>query len=82
MPTDFCSSDSSFDLLFNIGSVLSKDNVIPPNACEVKKILSNLGLEYIKYHSCPNNCLLYWGVNVDTFECAKCLSISLDVEKG
>ncbi|XP_074374393.1 uncharacterized protein LOC141714794 [Apium graveolens] len=65
-------SDSAFnDLLSTIGSLLPKDNVMPPNAYEAKKTLSDLGLEYIKYHSCPNNCILYWGVNVDASECPK-----------
>ncbi|XP_074359107.1 uncharacterized protein LOC141698318 [Apium graveolens] len=66
-------SDSAFnDLLSTVGSLLPKDNVMPPNAYEAKKTLSDLGLEYIKYHSCPNNCILYRGVNVDAFECPKC----------
>ncbi|XP_074336335.1 uncharacterized protein LOC141673484 [Apium graveolens] len=66
-------SDSAFnDLMSTIGSLLPKDNVMPPNAYEAKKTLSNLGLEYIKYHSCPNNYILYRGVNVDAFECPKC----------
>ncbi|XP_074338682.1 uncharacterized protein LOC141676833 [Apium graveolens] len=45
---------------------------MPPNAYEAKKTLSDLGLEYTKYHSCPNNCILYRGVNVDASECPKC----------
>ncbi|XP_074358028.1 uncharacterized protein LOC141697518 [Apium graveolens] len=65
--------DSAFnDLLSTVGSLLPKDNVMPPNAYEAKKTLSDLGLEYIKYHSCPNNCILYRGVNVDASECPKC----------
>ncbi|XP_074363590.1 uncharacterized protein LOC141704187 [Apium graveolens] len=66
-------SDSAFnDLLSTVGSLLPKDNVMPPNAYEAKKTLSDLGLKYIKYHSCPNNCILYRGVNVDASECPKC----------
>ncbi|XP_074356763.1 uncharacterized protein LOC141696534 [Apium graveolens] len=66
-------SDSAFnDLLSTVGSLLPKDNVMPPNAYEAKKTLSDLGLEYINYHSCPNNCILYRGVNVDASECPKC----------
>ncbi|XP_074337418.1 uncharacterized protein LOC141674606 [Apium graveolens] len=66
-------SDSAFnDLLSTVGSLLPKDNVMPPNAYEAKKTLFDLGLEYIKYHSCPNNCILYRGVNVDASECPKC----------
>ncbi|XP_063944103.1 uncharacterized protein LOC135150816 [Daucus carota subsp. sativus] len=66
-------SDSAFtDLLSTVGSLLPKENMMPPNAYEAKKILSNLGLEYIKYHSCPNDCILYQGVYVDASECPKC----------
>ncbi|XP_017225239.2 uncharacterized protein LOC108201471 [Daucus carota subsp. sativus] len=66
-------SDSTFtDLLSTVGSLLPKEDVMPPNAYEVKKTLSNLGLEYIKYHSCPNDCILYRGVYVDASECPKC----------
>ncbi|XP_074336488.1 uncharacterized protein LOC141673639 [Apium graveolens] len=66
-------SDSAFnDLLSTVGSLLPKDNVMPPNTYKAKKTLSDLGLEYIKYHSCPNNCILYRGVNVDVSECPKC----------
>ncbi|XP_074347059.1 uncharacterized protein LOC141719289 [Apium graveolens] len=66
-------SDSAFnDLLSTVGSLLPKDDVMPPNAYEAKKTLSDLGLENIKYHSCPNNCILYRGVNIDASECPKC----------
>ncbi|XP_074342211.1 uncharacterized protein LOC141679672 [Apium graveolens] len=66
-------SDSAFtDLLTSVGSLLPKDNVLPPNAYEAKKALSDLGLEYEKIHSCPNNCILYRGAHADASECPKC----------
>ena len=66
-------SDTAFsDLLSSIGSFLPKDNVMPANSYEAKKILSNLGLEYIKFHSCPNDCILYRGIYADESECPKC----------
>ncbi|XP_074323373.1 uncharacterized protein LOC141660298 [Apium graveolens] len=66
-------SDSAFtDLLTSVGSLLPKDNVLPPNAYEAKKTLSDLGLEYEKIHSCPNNCILYQGAHADASECPKC----------
>ncbi|XP_074341917.1 uncharacterized protein LOC141679313 [Apium graveolens] len=66
-------TDSAFtDLLSSVGSLLPKDNVLPSNAYEAKKTLSNLGLEYIKFHSCPNDCVLYRGVHADATKCPKC----------
>ena len=66
-------SDSAFtDLLSCVGSFLPKDNVLPVNAYEAKKTLSNLGLDYIKIHSCPNDCILYRGMYVDASKCPKC----------
>ncbi|XP_074347290.1 uncharacterized protein LOC141686134 [Apium graveolens] len=66
-------SDSAFtDLLSSVGSLLPKDHVLPSNAYTAKKTLSDLGLEYIKIHACPNECILYRGVNSDFVECPKC----------
>ena len=71
--TKFGISDSAFtDLLSCVGSFLPKDNVLPVNAYEAKKTLSNLGLDYIKIHSCPNDCILYRGMYVDASKCPKC----------
>nr|XP_017233077.1 PREDICTED: uncharacterized protein LOC108207129 [Daucus carota subsp. sativus] len=66
-------SDNAFtDLLSSVGSLLPEDHVLPVNAYEAKKTLSNLGLEYIKFHACPNECVLYRGVNESASECPKC----------
>lgn len=66
-------SDSAFtELLSSVGSLLPKDHMLPPNAYEAKKSLSDLGLEYVKFHACPNNCVLYRGVNSNASECPKC----------
>ncbi|XP_074373709.1 uncharacterized protein LOC141714066 [Apium graveolens] len=69
----FGGSDSAFtDLLTSVGSLLPKDHVLSVNAYEAKKTLSNLGLEYTKFHAFPNDCILYRDVNVDATECPKC----------
>ncbi|XP_074373878.1 uncharacterized protein LOC141714245 [Apium graveolens] len=66
-------SDSAFtDLLSSVGSLLPKDHVLLINEYTAKKTLSDLGLEYIKIHACPNDCILYRGVNSDIVECPKC----------
>ncbi|XP_074342698.1 uncharacterized protein LOC141680344 [Apium graveolens] len=66
-------SDSMFtDLLSSVVSLLPKDHVLPSNAYTAKKTLCDLGLEYIKVPACPNECILYRGVNSDFVECPKC----------
>ncbi|KAL8149673.1 hypothetical protein AgCh_006621 [Apium graveolens] len=67
-------SDKAFtDLLQSIGSILPKDNLLPSNMYEAKKTLTDLGLEYIKFHACPNDCVLYRGPVLDSSsECPKC----------
>ncbi|KAL8119413.1 hypothetical protein AgCh_016800 [Apium graveolens] len=66
-------SDNAFtELLSYAGSLLSTDHVLPVNAYEVKKTLSSLGLEYKKIHVCPDECILYRGINVDASKCPKC----------
>ena len=41
--------------------VLPSDNVLPSSCEEAKKILKMLGVEYISYHACPNDCIIYRG---------------------
>lgn len=67
-------SDKAFtDLLGSIGSFLPKDNVLPANMYEAKKTLTDLGLEYVKFHACPNDCVLYRGPILESSsECPKC----------
>ncbi|XP_074360363.1 uncharacterized protein LOC141700519 [Apium graveolens] len=67
-------SDKAFtDLLQSIGSILPKDNLLPSNMYEAKKTLTDLGFEYIKFHACPNDCVLYRGPILESSsECPKC----------
>ncbi|XP_040946010.1 uncharacterized protein [Gossypium hirsutum] len=34
---------------------------IPQSCKDMKKMIKDLGLGYNKIHSCPNDCMLYWG---------------------
>ena len=53
-------SDSSFsDLLSALSDMLPEGNDLPVSMYEAKKTMSALGLEYIKIHACPNDCILY-----------------------
>ena len=52
--------------------VLPSDNVLPDSCEEAKKLLKMLGVEYISYHACPNDRILYRGEYVDKEICLKC----------
>ena len=41
--------------------VLPSDNVLPGSCEEAEKLLKMLGVEYISYHACPNDFILYRG---------------------
>ena len=49
------------------------DNAFHGNCKEEKEILKMLGVEYISYHACPNNCILYRGEYADKEICPKCV---------
>jgi hypothetical protein len=56
-------SDSSFnDLLHHLGLLLPKPNFVPKNTYEAKKIISPLSMRVQRIHTCPNHCILYYGV--------------------
>ena len=46
-------------------NVLPSDNAFPDNCKEAKQMLKMLGVEYISYHVCPNDCILYRGEYAD-----------------
>ena len=52
--------------------VLLSDNVLLGRCEEAKKLLKMLGVEYISYHACPNDCILYRGEYEDKEICLKC----------
>ena len=51
--------------------VLLSDNVFPGSYEEAKKLLKMLGVEYISYHACPNDFILYRGEYSDKEICPK-----------
>lgn len=51
---------------------LLSDNVFLGSCEEAKKLLKMLGIEYISYHACPNDCILYIREYVDKDICLKC----------
>ena len=52
--------------------VLPSDNVLPGSCKEAKQLLKMLGVEYISYHACLNDCIIYRGEYADKEICMKC----------
>ena len=52
--------------------VLPSDNVLLGSCEESKKLLKMLSVEYISYHACMNDCILYRGEYADQEICLKC----------
>ena len=52
--------------------VLLSDNVLPGSCEEANKFLKMLGVEYISYHACSNDCILYRGEYPEKDICPKC----------
>ena len=51
---------------------LPKDNRLPPNQYQCKKLVRGLGLGYEKIDACPNDCMLYYGSNISKEKCDVC----------
>ncbi|GMJ12295.1 hypothetical protein HRI_004898700 [Hibiscus trionum] len=45
---------------------------IPQSSKDMKKVIKDLGLGYEKIHSCPNDCMLYWGDRKNQESCHVC----------
>ncbi|WCJ24620.1 hypothetical protein M5689_006565 [Euphorbia peplus] len=45
---------------------------LPDSYDACRKIISDLGLDYVKIDACPNDCVIYWREHVDAQECPKC----------
>lgn len=52
--------------------VLSSDNVLLGSCEEVEKMLKKLGVEYITYHVCSNDYILYRGEYKGKEMCLEC----------
>jgi hypothetical protein len=52
--------------------VLPSNNFFPDSCEEAKQLLKKLGVEYISYHACLNDCILYRGEYADKEISSKC----------
>lgn len=66
-------TDNSFAMLLELlKEVLPDGNTLPEKFYEFKKIISELGLDFVKIHACRNDCMLFWKENEDKQACTKC----------
>ncbi|XP_074352365.1 uncharacterized protein LOC141691534 [Apium graveolens] len=45
---------------------------LPSSFKVAKNMIRELGLDYQKIHACPNDCMLYWGENLNLTKCKFC----------
>ena len=45
---------------------------VPLSFNAAKAIIKDLGLDYQRIHACPNDCMIYWGVNEKEDACRTC----------
>jgi hypothetical protein len=55
--------------------MLPKDNALPATMYEAKKVVCPIGLEVLKIHACPNDCILYRGNYENLNECPICTAL-------
>jgi hypothetical protein len=66
-------SNTSFDSLLKLLSeALPEGNVFPDSMYEVRKVIKDLGLDYVKINACSNDCILYRGEHENLSECPIC----------
>ncbi|XP_073133711.1 uncharacterized protein [Henckelia pumila] len=66
-------SDKSFtDLLSLLGEMLPDHNEFPLYYYDANKSFSALGMNYVKIHACPNDCILYRKEFEDLSNCPIC----------
>jgi hypothetical protein len=53
--------------------MLPKDNELPATTYEAKQVVCPMGLEIKKIHACPNDCILYRGIEYEKLDaCPVC----------
>jgi len=66
-------SIKSFDMLLQLlSTVFPQIHSLPSSWSKCEQLLKDLGLEYEKIHTCPNDCILYWGGREKQESCDKC----------
>lgn len=76
-------TQESFTALLGVLSyALPQEANLPKKYHEAKKIIRGLGLNYVKIHACPKDCMLFWGDKADQEICHVCKSSRWADEKN
>jgi Transposase family tnp2/Domain of unknown function (DUF4218)/Transposase-associated domain/Domain of unknown function (DUF4216) len=74
--------DKAFDKLMTIlKRKFPKDNELPENTYEAKKVICPLGLEVQKIHACINDCILYRDEHADKNKCPVCGALRYKIRR-
>jgi rubrerythrin len=65
-------SNAAFNAMLRIMTLQFPNSSVPKSYDEALSIISKLGLGYVSYHVCPNNCILYWKDDAKLDNCPKC----------
>ena len=66
-------TDTSLDeVLKYLKKVLPAGSLCPTSVEEAKKIVCPLDLPHIRYHTCINDCIIYWNEHAEKTFCPKC----------
>ena len=73
LKTQYGFSDNGVTALLEfIKELLPEGNTLPSKYPDVKKIIKQVGMNYITYDACINDCILYWKDNANKVSCPNC----------
>ncbi|XP_026396520.1 uncharacterized protein LOC113291169 [Papaver somniferum] len=71
--TQFGISDNGVTAMLELmKELLPEGNTLPSKFPDIKKIIKELGLDYVTYDACINDCVLYWKDNSSLVKCPVC----------
>ncbi|XP_026428097.1 uncharacterized protein LOC113323968 [Papaver somniferum] len=72
--TQFGISDKGVTSMLELmKELLPEGNTLPSKFPDIKKIIKELGMDYVTYDACINDCVLYWKDNSSLVKCPKTL---------
>ncbi|XP_026458781.1 uncharacterized protein LOC113359345 [Papaver somniferum] len=71
--TQYAISDNGMTAMLElIKELLPEENTLPSKFPDVKKIIQELGMDYVTYDACVNDCILYWKNKSSLLKCPVC----------
>ncbi|XP_026410872.1 uncharacterized protein LOC113306110 [Papaver somniferum] len=71
--TQYAISDNGMTAMLElIKELLPEENTLPSKFPDVKKIIQELGMDYVTYDACVNDCILYWKDKSSLLKCPVC----------